>query len=186
MNYLEFSSFAYPTIKDRLPVIVTKTIDYLHRKRNNLVEMGIVDEKDRKKAEEEAKLVIGRIVQLRNELLTDKKIVELESNAKDIAVWNKYIKEYEQINAKEALWFDAPWLYVECYLYRRLRQAFELSEYLKLFDPFQEQKQDALESSVDAMNILANYLEDLFTKTNNFDRHELENELNKLIEVFLL
>ncbi len=37
MNFYFKSTFAYTTIKDRLPVTIAKGIDFIHRSKNDLV-----------------------------------------------------------------------------------------------------------------------------------------------------
>lgn len=159
-----YSGFPYLTVKDRMPVILTKAVDSLCRNRRRLDLLGIVDEKHLAEAEEETKEVIGRLSKLRNELQTNKEIVELESKGTDVEIWNKAIRDYHHSNGGPLFWFEVLWLFVECYFYRRIREAFELSTHLQQIDPFEEQKREALTSSMTAITTLAQYLKTLSTQ----------------------
>ena len=72
------------------------------------------------------KNVIGRLSALQNEMITNKPIKPLVSNGPDVSIWNTYLEEENSKHDFPAAWYDSSWLYVECYLYRRIREAFEL------------------------------------------------------------
>lgn len=59
-------------------------------------------------------------------MVTNKPIKQLVSDGSDVNLWNKYLERENANNDLPAAWFDSPWLYVECYLYRRMKEAFEL------------------------------------------------------------
>jgi uncharacterized protein with ATP-grasp and redox domains len=52
-------------------------------------------------------------------------------------------------------WFDATWLYSECYLYRRLHSFFSATQHWREYDPFRRQKNSAFRSSLAAVLELA-------------------------------
>ncbi|KAF4519307.1 hypothetical protein B566_EDAN005246, partial [Ephemera danica] len=108
-------SFAYSTIKDRLPVIITRVVDHLYRDKLQIVEEYGEDSR------EQLKEVIGGFSRLRNELQTNKLMVPLTSDGPDVKLWNSFLQETEG----EPRWFHSPWLLAECYMYRRIRQIFE-------------------------------------------------------------
>ncbi len=62
-------------------------------------------------------------------------------------------------------WFQAPWLFAECYLYRLLRSFFARSEHWKQYDPFSKTKLDTFKSSGTAISALAVTIEDLVVKS---------------------
>eukprot|EP00842_Homolaphlyctis_polyrhiza_P000597 jgi/Hompol1/1538/HPOL_005619-RA len=123
-------SFAYSTIKDRLPVILTKIIDHisrlLHQDGANMQPDEIQD----------AKMIMERISSLKYAMVRDRPIQLLDpytttnssgggddddgALAADIAEWNASLTD---IDEAERTWFKAPWLLIECYMYRLLRQA---------------------------------------------------------------
>ncbi len=55
-------------------------------------------------------------------------------------------------------WFNAPWLFVECYLYRRIVGAIAKSRHFSDFDPFAIQKETAFVASIPFILVVADYL----------------------------
>ncbi|GFT31699.1 damage-control phosphatase ARMT1 [Nephila pilipes] len=154
-------SFAYLTIKDRLPVILVKVVDFLCQNKNELVvSHGEV-------AKEEIKEIIGRLSALQNEMITNKTIKPLICDVPDVAVWNDYLKKQENIYGFPPAWFESSWLYVECYFYRRIKQTFQFSTVLKEFDPFHKQKKNSFLSSMDAVLFLCSALNETLEELQN-------------------
>jgi damage-control phosphatase, subfamily III len=73
------------------------------------------------------------------------------------------IKSYnEELEARgNPQWFDVPWLYAECYLYRRLNTIFSTTKYWKSYDVFAKQKMSTFRSSRPAVIELAARYKDL-------------------------
>ncbi len=103
------SSFAYPTMKDRVPTILCKTIDILHRCRT-----------ERTEAErEEVKKVVESLAKLRYQLQTNKAFEKIADQGDDQTVWNDVLaKATESGGGQAPKWFETTWLYAECYVYR--------------------------------------------------------------------
>lgn len=166
------SGFAYKTIKDRLPVIVVKTIDFLHRQRKELHRFGgtLSEPSDSElvEIENDAKQFITSLTRLRKDLETNKEALPLEKLTHlqpelnyfndDIDAWNKALEANKLDDGSPPRYFDSPWLLVECYLYRKIKEAALQTKHLKMFDPFVEQKQAACRSSLAQMIVLANHL----------------------------
>lgn len=75
---------------------------------------------------EDMKLIIGKLSQLRSEMLTNKTLRPLEissSHLEDCIKWNRDITQGKDTNAP--YWFSSPWLLVECYMYRAIYSMFE-------------------------------------------------------------
>nr|CDS34460.1 hypothetical protein HmN_000857400 [Hymenolepis microstoma] len=124
------SDFALATIKDRLPVILVKTLDDLCKFKEKFGN----PETDY----EDVKSAISEIAKLRYELMTNKPFAKLtpESNADDIEVYNEAVQNYTKA---KLYWFNAPWLFAECYMYRRINNiAYNCG--LPSLDMFQERK----------------------------------------------
>ncbi|XP_075212600.1 damage-control phosphatase ARMT1-like isoform X2 [Lycorma delicatula] len=172
-------SFAYKTMKDRLPIILTKIIDGLVREKENVISCH------GEKAREELKKVIGYISQLKNELQTDKPFTELSLIGTDAEIWNKHLKD----NAKEIgvipSYFQTDWMYAECYIYRRLQEAFLNTESLKKFDPFHWQKKEALDSAMRPIKSLAVLLNNIVVKNSNHSKDEIKNNFICLLKIAL-
>ncbi|XP_015908095.2 damage-control phosphatase ARMT1 isoform X1 [Parasteatoda tepidariorum] len=150
-------SYAYKTIKDRLPIILVQVIDSLCRNKEKITESY------GEGGSEDMKNVIGRLSCLQNEMVTNKPIIPLCDEFEDTQLWNEFLKKEEQLYDFTPAWFDSSWLYAECYFYRRIKQSFLLSSLLKDYDPFQEQKKDSFFSTMDAVIFLCSALD----KTRN-------------------
>ncbi|KAK4692099.1 damage-control phosphatase, subfamily III, partial [Lecanoromycetidae sp. Uapishka_2] len=136
------TSFAYISAKDRWPVIVTGIIDDVHR--------AIVDNDDEANRNE-GKTILEGLAKLKYELQHDRQMVPLEDDGKgDIAQFNEQLE-----TLGNPRWFSAPWLYAECYLYRRVHTFFALSSLWKTYDAFARQKLSTFQSSRPAVIELA-------------------------------
>lgn len=176
-------SFAYITLKDRLPVILTKVIDTMSCNKEKIVEKFGED------AKEEIKQIIGFISQLKNEIVTNKvltpmPIVENEHN-NDITVWNKYLQEKTDKEGAIPTWFNTEWLYCECYMYRTLAQKLLLMNALRTYDPFENQKKDALTNSIDSMKLVSKHLVDIIDKKQSISGSERKLNFFKLLKLNL-
>ncbi|EPS34340.1 hypothetical protein PDE_09304 [Penicillium oxalicum 114-2] len=136
------TSFASVSADDRWPVIITGAIDDLART------ISTVSNDDKAK---EGKSIIEKLATLKYELQHDRQLSPLEDDgASDIASYNEELKQ--RGNPK---WHDAPWLFAECYLYRRMETFFALSEHWKGYDVFARQKMSTFKSSRPAVLELA-------------------------------
>ncbi|RZF38494.1 hypothetical protein LSTR_LSTR006089 [Laodelphax striatellus] len=170
-------SFAYPSFKDRIPVILTKVIDHLVRDKESIIaHFG-------EKAREEVKNVIGYVSQLKNELMTDKPLTELSSLGSDHELWNRILSDKTKEHSRPPTWFQTEWLYAECYLYRRLHEAFLQTEAIKHLDPFHWQKTKALENSLVQAEILAQHVNKIVS--NNADSSETEQLFYEFLKISL-
>lgn len=74
---------------------------------------------------EAEKHAISQLSKLRNELQTDKPILPLTDGKQDAESWNHYLQRHATLQGDQGSvsWFKSPWLYVECYMYRRIQEA---------------------------------------------------------------
>lgn len=167
------SSFAYKTIKDRLPEILVKIIDFFHRQRSELHKYGVgllavPNEAELKEIEVDAKEVISRLAKLRKDLETNKPLEllelipslgsEFEYFNDDIEEWNKSLIANKLGDGSMPRWFESSWLLVECYMYRKVKEALLRTKHLKMYDPFVESKQSACRASLSQMTTIAAHL----------------------------
>ncbi|XP_006874413.1 PREDICTED: UPF0364 protein C6orf211 homolog [Chrysochloris asiatica] len=178
----DVGSFAYLTIKDRIPQILTKAIDTLHRHKSEFFE------KHGEEGTEAEKKAISLLSKLRNELQTDKPITPLVEKFVDMDIWNRYL-EYQQSLMNEGdgkpRWFYSPWLFVECYMYRRIHEAVMQSPPINDFDVFQESKEQNFFESQDSIIALCSYLQELKRTVEELDEVQLKNEFFKFLQVAL-
>uniref|UniRef100_A0A8C0XHD0 Sugar phosphate phosphatase n=4 Tax=Castor canadensis TaxID=51338 RepID=A0A8C0XHD0_CASCN len=175
-------SFAYLTMKDRAPQILTKAIDTLHRHKNEFFE------KHGEKGMEAEKKAISLLSKLRNELQTDKPINPLVDKCIDTDIWNQYL-EYQQSLLSESdgkpSWFHSPWLFVECYMYRRIHEAIIQCPPIDDFDVFRECKDKNFFESQESISILCTHLQQLTRSIEDLDENQLKSEFFKLLQISL-
>lgn len=176
-------SFAYITLKDRLPVILTKIIDTLSRSKESIAQ------RYGQEALDDVKRMSGYISKLKNELVTNKTLKPMrlipDDPNNDAGEWNKYLMRRTDIEGGTPTWFNTAWLYCECYMYRIIAQEFALTNHLKNYDPFEEQKQAAFTDSLNSIESLAAYTMDLVQRAENLSIHETKEELFKFFKVNL-
>ncbi|XP_049832556.1 damage-control phosphatase ARMT1-like [Schistocerca gregaria] len=166
-------SFAYATVKDRLPVILTQVIDHLVRDKEEIIkEHGEV-------AREELKTVIGAFSQLKNEIQTNKPLTPLKSNSSDIKIWNSVLEEETKNNKHK--WFNSDWLFSECYMYRKVREIFELSQSLTAFDPFRKSKESGLHNSIHSIVILSDHMKKQLEEVDQLKRSDVRQALQRIV-----
>ncbi|XP_051868358.1 damage-control phosphatase ARMT1 isoform X2 [Pristis pectinata] len=124
---------------------------------------------------------------LRNELQTDKPALPLTDGLPDVPQWNKYLKQQQaRLGSEEnASWFKAPWLYMECYMYRRIHEALQLNPPICDFDVFNEAKTQGFLESQQAINAISTHLQEINEKVKGFNETQLKAELLRLLQVAL-
>lgn len=174
-------SFAYLTVKDRLPTILTKVIDTIHRNKNTFFE------EHGEEGIEAEKRAISFLSKLRNELQTDKPIIELTDGLRDVNSWNQYLQKQQTLHGDQdsVSWFKSPWLYVECYMYRRIQEALWSNPPLHEFDVFREGKTQSFFESQQATMALCTYIEAVKKDREGLSKSQLYEHFNKLLQVSL-
>lgn len=131
-------TFAYFTVKDRWPKIVTGLVDQLVRKRPEFIEeYGPTVEND-------IASILEKFSKLRYEIMTDKPLCTFSEIGKDGRAWNQLVVDMKTASmpddVEELTYFKGPWLFVECYLYRFIYSAFLSTDKLSNMDYFQDTK----------------------------------------------
>uniref|UniRef100_UPI00398F07F8 damage-control phosphatase ARMT1 isoform X2 n=1 Tax=Pristiophorus japonicus TaxID=55135 RepID=UPI00398F07F8 len=174
-------SFAYLTVTDRLPRILTKAIDTVHRHKD------IFFEEHGQEGVEAEKRAIFLMSKLRNELQTDKPVIPLTDGLPDADQWNKYLERQQaRLDTEEnPSWFKSSWLYMECYMYRRIYESLQLNPPMCDFDVFSESKIQSFFESQQAIITICTYLQELKEKIEAFKDTQLKAELLLLLQVAL-
>ncbi|KAG7206725.1 hypothetical protein KM043_000650 [Ampulex compressa] len=176
-------SFAYVTIKDRLPVILTKVIDSLSRNKENMVQQYGPN------ATEEIKHITGFISKLKNEMVTNKVLKPLpvleNATDNDAAEWNKYFEKKTEEECGTPTWFNTTWLYCECYMYRSLIQEIAIMKYINTYDPFQEQKEEGFINSMNSIQILCAYVMNIMRAADGLSQTKVKKELVTFLKLSL-
>ncbi|WEW56616.1 Hairy/enhancer-of-split with YRPW motif protein 2 [Emydomyces testavorans] len=168
----ERQTFAYVSALERWPVILTSAIDDLHRSW-----IQLPDEEEEK--QKEGKEIISQLAALKYELLHDRKLTPLpDDGEEDIEVYNKELEE-----GGEMSWFNAPWLYAECYLYRRINVIFSRTKRWKHYDIFARQKMATFKSSRPAVLELGARYTDLHKEIKAHHSGEQDEKAEELLFV---
>ncbi|KAJ3054167.1 hypothetical protein HK097_002489 [Rhizophlyctis rosea] len=156
------TSFAYTTIKDRMPVILTKAIDTLTRHLHDLhLDEGPAAQSAKTA---EAKECISTLSKLKYEMIRDRRVTYVVDNESDAETWNFLVDGLKESWGGDT-WFSAPWLFVECLMYRKIQEVFNKTENWKNFDVFApQQKEPAFNGSVKSMIELSKHLANVESK----------------------
>ncbi|XP_065219942.1 damage-control phosphatase ARMT1-like [Planococcus citri] len=152
-KYLQCS--AYLTIKERVPGILQGAIDDLRN-----------DEEIKSKYGEdvvkEIETIVKQVETLKNGMSNDHPFVELTTSgslSEEAAIFNKGIQKRQLENSgNPASWFQAEWLFAECYCYFKLNEIFRTSEYLNEYDYFSKVKNESLLASKAPILQLAKFI----------------------------
>ncbi|KAK4233525.1 hypothetical protein C8A03DRAFT_19419 [Achaetomium macrosporum] len=145
------TSFAYPTARERWPIIITQAIDDAYR---------TVADCDNAEKQEEGKKIVAELAQLKYEVQHDRALTPIRDDGyPDVAGYNNELQQLGNIT-----WLKAPWLFTECYLFRRMSTSFTLSTHWKSYDVFARQKIKTFRSSRPAVLELAARYKDLVTQ----------------------
>uniref|UniRef100_A0A3Q0KFN3 Sugar phosphate phosphatase n=1 Tax=Schistosoma mansoni TaxID=6183 RepID=A0A3Q0KFN3_SCHMA len=135
------SEFALKTIQERWPRILSQLIDSIYRNRETYCNDARQDISDKLKE------LTRRICHLRYDIMTNKPLTLLSFSplgSTELELWNHLLSvqgvkleqsEDTKVEGSHACWYDLPWLFAECYLYRRIIDMVVQSG-LNEFDPF--------------------------------------------------
>lgn len=172
-------SFAYKTIRDRMPAILVRVIDDLHKlQRQQLLQNGQDGANSLKDA-------IGQLSKLRYEMMTNKDLAPLVGEEPDIAAWNAYIELETAAHSALPRWFQNAWLFVECYMYRKINQIIRSSPHLQDYDQFSAQKNASLADSTNAVKVLLEFTHTLEMTPSGGDVEELKTTVAEYFELSL-
>ncbi|XP_028579504.2 damage-control phosphatase ARMT1 isoform X2 [Podarcis muralis] len=169
-------SFAYNTIKDKLPVILTRVINNLEQHKNEFFE-----EHGEKGIEAEKKVIV-LLTKLRDELQADKPLTSLNDSLPDTTLWNQCLEYHQKSSDGPPSWFQSPWLYTECYMYRRIHEALAQNPPISDYDVFKKEKDHGFFESQEAIIVLSTYLQELLKNIKGLDEKSLKEEFLKLLQ----
>ncbi|KAJ8948778.1 hypothetical protein NQ318_022909, partial [Aromia moschata] len=171
-------SFAFYTVKNRMPIILTHLVDSLARNKAHIIEEYGDD------AKEELKTVIGELSEFKYEIQTNKPLKLLTLDAPDIHIYNEYIQK-QATEEGHATHFHTIWLLAECYMYRRIKEIFEKTKSLKTHDPFRNNKQEAYRTALPLINTMSHYLLEVIENSLEASKNEFISMLKILFLITL-
>ncbi|KAI6189983.1 Sugar phosphate phosphatase [Aphelenchoides bicaudatus] len=171
-------SFAYSSITDRWPKIITKIIDQMHQHHKESVnKFGTEGDAD-------VKHIIHNLSRMRYLITTDKPIEPFESDLPNTDKWNSDLKKFQdQLGEKNTTWYKVPWLFTECWMYRWIWQFYQETKHFKEYDPFQIEKEKGYFDSKAHLIALATELSELVKK--QLDKDTLKTAISRHIQVCL-
>ncbi|XP_068129160.1 damage-control phosphatase ARMT1-like [Hyperolius riggenbachi] len=136
---------------------------------------------------EAEKKAISFFSKLRNEMQTDKPILPLTSDWPDTHLWNQYLEQQRTLlnEGEEPSWFRSPWLYVECYMYRRIQEGMVFSPPIAEFDVFGAVKNESFFQSQQAIIALCTHLQERKRDIPSLSKEQRQEEFYKLLQVSL-
>ncbi|CAG8462185.1 12486_t:CDS:2 [Funneliformis caledonium] len=166
-------SFAFTTTTVRWPVIITKIIDDVYKTRHEL-DPSIESEKMKEGID-----IMDSIALLKYEIQRKKPLKPIDDDGEpDVNTWIEVFNKY----FKEENWHSAPWLFTECYLYRRTHSIFVRTKHWRNYDPFFRQKEDTFKASFVAIIELAKRIDGLISNPSvqDSDKRILFHELAQI------
>ncbi|RGP79407.1 hypothetical protein FLONG3_2462 [Fusarium longipes] len=135
-------TMAKETAQSRWPKLVQNMIDDVSSTSKNISPSRALDE---------IKLIQGKLETLQTEIIDDAELHRLDDDGSpDIAAYNQQLNDLGRLT-----WLNCPWLYGECYMYRRIQLMFSMSTAWKGYDIFKSQKDSSLIKSKTAVEDLA-------------------------------
>ena len=125
---------------------------------------------------QEGKAIIANITKLKYEIQHDRAITALEDDHGPSAIeqYNIELKTLDPVT-----WMNVPWLFAECYLYRRLHSYFLTTTQWRSYDVFANQKISTFKSSRPAVVELAAKFKDLITTIQQKDKDDTSSAIDK-------
>ncbi|RKO92710.1 hypothetical protein BDK51DRAFT_8225, partial [Blyttiomyces helicus] len=182
-------SFAFTTISTRLPVILTQAVDSLTRTAHAAAMNPAPDADAAAEAEKasEANECISAMSKLKYELQRDREFESIAGDEEgDEEAWRAAMDSLGDVAEGGKTWFSAPWLFAECFMYRKIRQILSKTKHWAEFDPFAEhQKQASFHGSAQSIIQLAQNLEDLVQVVDTLNAEQKRTALDDFIQFSL-
>ncbi|PNY29702.1 Protein-glutamate O-methyltransferase [Tolypocladium capitatum] len=165
------TSFASNSVRQRWPIIIVRgavmvsTPDEPRLLTRPPRQTGAVDDVYRAvskthdpEKQAEGKKIIEQLGNLKYEVQHDRKLSPIADDGypDEVAAYNKEIADLGNPS-----WLHVPWLFSECYMYRRISSFFQPTKHWKNYDVFARQKTDSFRGSRNAVLELASRYKEL-------------------------
>ncbi|KAJ5307659.1 hypothetical protein N7476_008315 [Penicillium atrosanguineum] len=164
----EEGSMAKQTAETRWAKIIQGTVD-------DIGETAAMENIDDQKRAESIAIQIA-LKELKKEIEKNNALIPLQDDGKpDIEEWNNQLAAIG-----ECSWVHCPWLFGECYMYRRIQRILTSSKHWQNHDVFKRQKDSTFVKSKTAVEELADLYMHTVTETG-LAQHESKEEAKKLL-----
>jgi hypothetical protein len=127
-------SMAFKTAQSLWPKVVQDIIDDVSSTSKSISPSPRLDE---------LKSIQGRLESLQTEIINNVELSPLDDDgSSDIAAYNQQLNDLGGVT-----WLNCPWLYGECYMYRRIQLIFSMSTSWRDYDIFHSRKHSFLANS---------------------------------------
>ncbi|CAH0546201.1 unnamed protein product [Brassicogethes aeneus] len=171
-------SFGYYSIKHREPVILTHLIDNLVRSKEEIAnKLG-------PNAAEELKEIIGDISKLKYEIQTNKPLEKIPGTDLEAMAYNQCIDKCA-VDCGNVTHFSCIWLLAECYMYKRIKEAFITRPSFKDYDYFLSQKKEGFDMCKPLRIQLTKHLNALTGDNDSDTKGSLLRDFTNLLKINL-
>ncbi|KAK4685763.1 damage-control phosphatase, subfamily III, partial [Tremellales sp. Uapishka_1] len=147
---------SYTTVTKRWPVILTNIVSSVVSVNHTL---STTPSHNSEEQLAEGKIIIAKLSALKHDMGRNTVLTPIEDDGgSNVACYNE---ELALIPDEEKRWFTINWLFAECYLYRRIRNFFAMTQHWTEFDPFFASKSETYKSSSAAILHLAKSINSL-------------------------
>lgn len=84
-----------------------------------------MEPRDFQDAENDIASILMKLETLKKEIFSNSPFRKLTSDNVDVQIWNKVLDDYSDKNGNRPTFLFTNWLYGECYIHRRIFEAFE-------------------------------------------------------------
>jgi len=171
------------SIEKRIPRIFVEVADHFINTYDKYLQVKYADkpltDEQLKEANDEAKDIYEKTIEYSKEPTVNCPFKPINDDYLDAYIWNERLKKLNE--DKVATYLNTPFLFTECYMYRRLMVPFFKSKYFKDYDVFIQIKQDGIiKSRQFAINIIE-YVANVQSRINDkksTDEQEFETFLH--------
>ena len=108
----------------------------------------------------------------------------MEHESADSKLWNDQL---EAMGEQNSTWFKSTWLFAECYMYRRVREAMlSCRTQMKYYDPFEQAKLETCQLGRSSVSSLIRALRPLENFTDTNLTHKNFHSIIQVIKYFIL
>ncbi|KAI9362055.1 hypothetical protein DFJ73DRAFT_10522 [Zopfochytrium polystomum] len=158
----EKGGFAFPTVSQRWPVIITAVIDDIHRTTKEVPVSEPTSNLDTSDHEKQAATIISKLSTMKYDIehgkpispLNDGFIWAVDTLGNTIRLEDPSTKSWNAVLESEfpgCSYYSASWLFAECYMYRRIYDAINAEALWRGYDPFLRKKKEAFRESFDTV-----------------------------------
>lgn len=163
------TSFAFSTCQKRWPIIIQNAIDDVAETVEKSKDEELIDQ---------GKIIQTELLSLKDELTNDGEIKLF--NEDSVPGLKSFDNTLQKLGFK-ITWLTGPWLYLECYLYRKINLFFIKKSKWNNYDIFEKLKRETFKSSSFGIYELAIRYKQLHDEITKIGKEKLDQEALKIL-----